>query len=85
MISTLISYLISQKLTVPIKHLVAASREIASGNLNPAVEVKSNDELGELASAFTTMSRTLVEREEKLKDFKSLDGGSYHSGFLGKG
>jgi len=69
LISTLISYLISQKITVPIKHLVAASREIANGNLNPEVNVNSNDELGELASAFTTMSRTLVEREEKLKEF----------------
>lgn len=69
LISTLISYLISQKLTVPIKQLVVASREIALGNLNPTVDVQSNDELGELASAFSTMSKTLVEREEKLKDF----------------
>ena len=68
-VSTLISILISRKITVPIKQLVNASREIAQGNLNPNVEVTSQDELGELAIAFNTMSSRLIEREQKLKDF----------------
>lgn len=68
-ISTLISYLISQKITVPIKKLVVASRDIAQGNLNPYVNINSNDELGELVSAFNTMALNLNEREEKLKEF----------------
>jgi len=69
LISTLISYYISQKITTPIKKLVIASREIAQGNLNPHVTIKSDDELGELVSAFNTMATTLNEREEKLKEF----------------
>lgn len=69
LISTIISYLISQRLTGPIKKLVAASRDIAQGNLNPYLIIKSNDELGELVSAFNTMATNLNEREEKLKEF----------------
>ncbi|MFH2040833.1 MAG: cache domain-containing protein [Chloroflexota bacterium] len=68
-VSTLISNLISQKITTPIKLLVNASREIAQGNLNPKIEVTSHDELGELAIAFNTMSNKLIEREDKLKEF----------------
>jgi len=68
-VSTIISNLISQKITTPIKQLVNASRDIAQGNLNPKMEVTSHDELGELAIAFNTMSNRLMEREEKLKEF----------------
>jgi two-component system NtrC family sensor kinase len=68
-VSTFISYLISNKITGPVKQLVLASREIAQGKLTPKVEVNSKDELGELASAFNTMSTTLSEREAKLKEF----------------
>jgi len=68
-IATLISYIISQRITVPINKLVSASREIAQGNLNPIVNIKSDDELGELVSAFNTMATTINEREEKLKEF----------------
>jgi two-component system NtrC family sensor kinase len=68
-VSSFLSYFISQKITIPIKQLVVASRDIAQGNLYPKVDVASNDELGELASAFNTMSTTLIEREEKLKEF----------------
>ena len=69
LLSTIISILISQKITIPIKKLVAASRDIAQGDLNPTVEITSHDELGELAVAFNTMSNTLKQREEKLKEF----------------
>lgn len=68
-VSSFIAFFISQKITVPIKKLVVASRDIAQGNLSLKVDVTSNDELGELASAFNTMSTTLIQREEKLKEF----------------
>ncbi|MFC2063860.1 cache domain-containing protein [Chloroflexota bacterium] len=66
---TVISYILSNKISTPINQLLAASREISGGNLNPEITVSSNDELGELSSAFTIMSKTLAEREEKLKEF----------------
>ncbi len=67
--STLLSYFIAQRISVPIKELAAASRELARGNLDARVERTSNDELGELAQAFNTMAAALKERDKKLKEF----------------
>jgi two-component system NtrC family sensor kinase len=67
-ITSLLSYYISLKITTPIHKLVAASRELANGNLNSKVEIATNDEIGELAVAFNIMATTLSEREEKLKE-----------------
>ncbi len=63
------SYFISQKISVPIKNLVSASREIADGNLNAKVEIRSGDELGQLAYTFNKMGAALKERDEQLKEF----------------
>ena len=70
-ISSTISYYFSRKITVPINKLVTASRSIADGNLSQSLEVTSNDELSELASSFNTMAEKLIEREMRLKEFKS--------------
>ena len=70
-ISSLISYYFSRKITVPISKLVTASRSISAGNLSQSLEVTSNDELGELASTFNIMVKKLIEREMRLKEFKS--------------
>jgi signal transduction histidine kinase len=48
-------------LTRPIRELVKAAREIASGNLTSRVEVKANDEIGELASDFNNMADSLIK------------------------
>jgi len=69
LIAAIISYYISRRITVPLKKLISASREIAQGNLDPNVNIKSDDELGELVSAFNTMAATVNEREERLKEF----------------
>jgi two-component system NtrC family sensor kinase len=68
LVTSLLSYFISLKITTPIHKLVAASRELANGNLNSKVDISSNDEIGELAVAFNLMATTLSEREEKLKE-----------------
>jgi two-component system NtrC family sensor kinase len=64
-----LSYFISQRISIPIKKLVSASKEIADGNLDAKVEVKSGDELGKLAYTFNKMATALRERDEQLKEF----------------
>jgi len=64
-----LSYLVSSKVTVPVKKLVRASREIADGNLDTQVRIRSDRELAELADAFNTMAAALQTRDEKLKEF----------------
>ena len=68
-ITMALSYWISQRITVPLRKIVAASKEVATGNLNVNVEVVSGDELGRLAYSFNKMSLALKERDEKLKEF----------------
>lgn len=67
----LLSYYLSRMISVPIRKLVAASRELAAGNLDAQVDTSaySGDELGELAIAFNTMANKLRERDEELKEF----------------
>ena len=69
LVTMIISYFISQRISIPIRKLAAASREIADGNLDAKVEIKSSDELGRLAYNFNRMGATLKERDEQLKEF----------------
>jgi two-component system NtrC family sensor kinase len=65
----MLSYLLSRRISLPIKRLALASQEIAEGNLEARVEVTSNDELGDLAKSFNAMASSLSERDEQLKEF----------------
>ena len=69
LVSMGLSYFISQRISLHIRELVSASREVAQGNLDAKVEIISNDELGELANTFNAMATALKERDEKLKEF----------------
>jgi sigma-B regulation protein RsbU (phosphoserine phosphatase) len=59
--------LVSIRITQPIGRLAQAARELAKGNLHVRVRgVRNNDELGELASAFNGMVRSLDRHVEAL-------------------
>ena len=68
-VAMILSYFISRSISMPIGKLVSASSEVAHGNLDTRVEIRSNDELGVLAETFNSMASALKERDEKLKDF----------------
>lgn len=63
----LIGFILSITILRPITKLKNATNEIAKGNLDKDIGVKSNDEIGELASAFKIMTeelqRTTVSRQ----------------------
>lgn len=69
LVSMLLSYFISRRISIPINKLVFASRDVAQGNLDTRVEINSKDELGELADTFNAMASALKERDEKLKEY----------------
>ncbi len=56
--------LITQNLTRPLRELTGAIDAVAAGDLGQHVKVRSNDELGELAKAFNTMSDDLVKAND---------------------
>jgi len=64
-----VSYLFARQVSGPIKKMVSASKEVAAGNLNTRVHVKSNDELQFLADSFNHMAESIQKRDQDLKEF----------------
>ncbi len=56
---TVMSIIISRSISRPLEKLRAATSEITRGNLNVKTGIRSNDEVGELASAFDKMTEEL--------------------------
>jgi len=66
LIGLLLSWWVSRTITRPVEELSEAAREVATGRWDTQIEVKSNDEIGQLAGAFNDMTRTLAAQKEKL-------------------
>jgi PAS domain S-box-containing protein len=58
-ISMFISYKILRNIIRPINWLVTGTKKIAAGNLNYKVPVKTDDEIGDLATSFNKMTEDL--------------------------
>jgi len=67
-IALIVSYFLANGVLKPIKHLVIASQQLAKGNLEYDVKLKSKDEIGELGEAFNLMASSLKARDEELKE-----------------
>jgi class 3 adenylate cyclase/HAMP domain-containing protein len=63
-LALLLSLLISQGLTGPIKQLVRATNQIREGNFNVNVPVRSQDEIGNLTESFNGMAAGLLLKEK---------------------
>lgn len=55
---------LARALTNPLQELTAATRAVAQGDLGHQVEVRSRDELGELATSFNQMSADLARSRD---------------------
>jgi two-component system nitrogen regulation sensor histidine kinase NtrY len=66
LLSLLLGWWISARVTRPIEELAAGAREVAAGNWEARVAVRSRDEVGQLADAFNEMTRQLAEQRERL-------------------
>ena len=62
------SIYLSRKITRPIIYLRDAAREIGKGNLDTHINVKSRNELGELALSFNAMAEGLQSSGQKLHE-----------------
>ena len=75
-IGVLLSFITSISISRPIDKLRAATTEIGQGRFNVNINVQSNDEVGELASAFNKMTRelqkTTVSKEYVENIFRSM-------------
>ncbi|MCK5648818.1 MAG: PAS domain S-box protein, partial [Gammaproteobacteria bacterium] len=64
-------WLVIGKITQPLARLTAGVKSVAAGNLDAAVEVTSNDEIGLLAQSFTDMAAKLSKREIDIRKARS--------------
>ncbi len=67
--SMALAYVIAKRISGPVLQLVAASRQVAHGNLDAKVQVNSTDELHDLADSFNYMAAALKKRDNQLKEF----------------
>ena len=67
--SLVVALFIARRIHMPIRKLVSASKEVAEGNLDAKVDVRTNDELQYLAISFNAMAESLKKRDYQLKDF----------------
>ncbi len=65
------SFILAQTMTNPIKKLAQGAAKIGEGKLDTVINVKSKDELGELAKDFNLMAQKLKELDRMKEDFMS--------------
>lgn len=69
--TSILGYFIANSITDPIRALTKRARAMAKGNFNQSVEVKSDDEIGELGMMFNFLTKELRETIEKMDLEKS--------------
>ncbi|MCW8195388.1 EAL domain-containing protein [Proteobacteria bacterium 005FR1] len=57
----------------PIQKLIQATRQIAKGDLKPELDVRSQDELGELAVSFRQMGKQLLHTSRRIRQLAYFD------------
>ena len=67
--SLLMSLLVHRLIYVPLRDLESGAKRIAAGNLDQAIPVRSDDELGQLASSFNSMTSALKESGRELREW----------------
>lgn len=61
------SLLVTRKLLIPIKRITAGAKALVKGDYDTQIKVSSTDELGQLASDFNLLARTLQRNEQNRK------------------
>ncbi len=62
------SYLVSRRITKPLKHLTGGAKQLAKGNLDARIDINSKDEIGILALSFKKMQISIKNLIGELKD-----------------
>jgi len=64
-----VSFILANGIVRPVSRLATASKHIADGDFSYKVDIKSNDEIGELGDVFNFMVTSVRERDAKIKEF----------------
>jgi two-component system NtrC family sensor kinase len=83
-IAVLMVLLASRVMTEPISHMMEVIRKIKLGRLDERIEVETNDELGELATAFNRMT-SIIKHNKELEANLAQQGKMASLGVLSSG
>lgn len=76
-LSAVVIYGFSRRITSPVKELTRQAQKIAAGRLDEQIAVNSRDEIGQLATAFNSMTAslqvTMNDKERALGDLRDLN------------
>ncbi|MCB5175857.1 PAS-domain containing protein [Microvirga lenta] len=64
----ILSSTLRTQIAIPLRQLVRATGSVAEGRFNTSLDFRRNDEIGELAEAFTAMARQIDARESALNE-----------------
>lgn len=67
-----ISLLISFNLTGPLRKLTESAVAMSNGHLDQSIEVKTKDEIGQLAKSFNNMAKTISEVDRMKSEFVTI-------------
>jgi signal transduction histidine kinase len=70
-VAILLTVLLSRRILTPVEALTAAARRMERGELSQRVDVRSRDEIGELAHAFNSMADGLARLEQLRRNMVS--------------
>ncbi len=68
LITASLAIILAKRITLPIKNLADTSLKIASGEVNLTVKQTTNDEIGQLTSAFNFMIETRQQQQNELSE-----------------
>ncbi len=73
-VTAAVAFAVARHITVPVRDLLHGTRRIMEGDLEHRVEARANDEIGELATSFNAMVRTLKDYKDRIDDYsRSLE------------
>lgn len=73
LLALLATVLLGRGIVKPLQQLQGAARRLADGDYNAHADIRSQDEIGDLAQAFNTMRATIANREQQILDLAYRD------------
>lgn len=70
-IAFIVAFVLTRQIIKPLKKMRTAAKSIAAGNFNERIPITSNDEIGQLAESFNSMTESLNELENMRSSFIS--------------
>ena len=68
-VASIVGVFLVGKIVGPIRQLTLGAHEIGKGNLDYSLDIQSKNEIGDLASSFNKMSRTLKKSRKELEQY----------------